>query len=726
MHSTRFCPSSDADTLARRIVVALSSGDDASAQESAVELSQYFASIFPHIPESSLLYAVSLSRKHPQAALKAWDTVLRRNPLQLEWLAQALRLAWQVQDVTYAARWTALLNHVFLTPPPVSLLVELEASGWNELGAVGIHNGQLRGWTWQTLNVDDGLPRFTAESAKTPALQVTFTQRLKTADRVLNVFSLNLPDVAGSYAVRVESTDGRQACGSPAMVSVIAPRKSQGGQASSVAMIIPVFADRRAALACIGSVLASRKHNRTPFELVVVWDCGPDTRLHADLQRLAARGKCTLHMLPYNMGFLGAVNFALERHPKQTALLLNADTLVCNDWLDRLHRAGSQRGVGTVTPFGTHAELLSFPTPQEKFSVTKLSQVRRLDAACRSANADDAVKNIPVGVGFCMYISQTALDRVGGLDGRKLFRGYGEEVDFCLHVRDAGLRNVAACNVFVGHVGERSFGAGKLALAIQNNIGLFTNYPDYRAEYNNFVAVDPLRRLRERAGWLALEPMNGPLHLGTILDGASPELLYLDECETMSAILLFQPCGERTRAMLRVRCNLPLPDMHFVLPRDFSSLSYLLTRLAPARIVAHSSTLRNNAILARLGLFPVLAESPRMDIPDTILGAAQGTWITPAPRSLAEWQILCRVARQTQVHGHTFKVLQLDTFWKGAPCPLNVWPAPEADSLSLAADGLLLFGTAFTPAWQRWAEEHGLAAFRVRHASAETREVLCA
>lgn len=717
---------SDAEILARRTLDALHAGDAASA----VEISQYFSAFFPHMDESLVLHALALSQANSSDtnALQAWDAVLRRNPLQPDCLAQALRLAWRCNSSKYNERWIALLRNTFLTAPPILLLQELDAHGQSMLGSIGIHNGMLRGWTWQSLKGNDGLPNFCVEtgSVVAPEINIGPIQRLKTADRVLNIFSLELPKVRGSYTVRVTNAPGRDVHGSPAVVSCPAlSLYKKAPRSNAVAVIIPVYADRRATLACIGSVLASRKANHTPFQIVVVWDHGPDTTVLDALQHLEAREKITLHIPPHNMGFLGAVNFALERHSGQSVVLLNADTLVCNDWLDRLHRIGARPGVGTVTPFGTHAELLSFPAPQVKVPVTRLAQVRRLDTACRKANADVASPSIPVGVGFCLYIPRTTLDAVGGLDGHDLFRGYGEEVEFCLRVRKHGLRNVAACNVFVGHVGERSFGAGKVALAAQNNVALFAQYPAYKTEYDNFIAVDPMRKLRERAATLAIKPLSGTLHVASVLDGASPDFLYLDDQDADFALLLLQPCGARTRAMLRVRQNMPLPDLHFVLPRDFSSLTHVLTRLSPTGIVSHNAAPLFDLILDRAGFRASPAESTKVSLSSITLGATPGKWITPAPRTLADWQRLCNVARQA--HKHVFKVIQLDAFWKQAPRPRNIWPAPVLGNLSLAADGLLLFGDAEgTAAWQRWAEDQGLAVHDMPAPAFQTRETLCA
>lgn len=722
-------PSPYAETLARRTLDALQAGDALNA----VDITQYFSTSFPSMEESLLLHAVALSQagdSAAEAALQAWDAVLRRNPLQTEYLMQALQVAWRCHSTTYAERWMSLLRNVFSLAPPFSLLLELEARGQELVGSVGISDGKLLGWTWQALDIKDALPQFFVEagSSAAPALRVEPIRRLKNDDRVLNIFAVDLPKVRGSYTVRVTDAQGRHAHGSPVVVSCpeLNFQKPKGSSAP-IAVIIPVYADRRATLACIGSVLASRKANRTAFEIVAVWDHGPDASLLAALQKLAARGLCTLHVPPYNMGFLGAVNYALERHSAQAVVLLNADTLVCAHWLDRLHRIGSRSGVGTVTPFGTHAELVSFPAPKKKVSVTRLRQVRLLDAACSTVNANVAPMEIPVGVGFCMYISRTALKTIGGLDGHSLFRGYGEEVAFCLCASKHNLRNLVACNVFVGHVGESSFGASKAALARQNNITILAKYPKYEAEYDSFIDTDPLLKFRQRAAEQAITLLDGPLHVANALLDASPDLVQLEEQGGHFALLLVQPCGDRIRVIMRVRQDMPFPDLFFELPQEISSLSSVLQRLKPSAIFAHGSSPLVSLLLSRLGLSAEPFVVQKAHIPTLVLGTTAGKWITPCPRTLHGWQGLCRVARQAQVHGHIFKVLQLESCWMDAPRPTNVWPAPPLESFAHVAEALLLFDAAdCVPAWQRWADDNKLAVYFLPEMSVQTRESLCA
>ncbi len=107
-----------------------------------------------------------------------------------------------------------------------------------------------------------------------------------------------------------------------------------------------------------------------------------------------------------------------------------------------------------------------------------LRETGRLAALARRANGG-AVVDIPVGVGFCMYIRRDCLDAVGLLRADVFAQGYGEENDFCLRARHLGWRHVAAPGVFVAHVGGQSFGAAASHLRARNSVLLERMHPGY-------------------------------------------------------------------------------------------------------------------------------------------------------------------------------------------------------------------------------------------------------
>jgi glycosyltransferase involved in cell wall biosynthesis len=130
-----------------------------------------------------------------------------------------------------------------------------------------------------------------------------------------------------------------------------------------VDVVVPVFNAYQVTRRCIESVLASRPNNgNTPFELVIVDDASTEPELVRYLDDLAASRRATLVRNVSNRGFVHSANCGLGLHPERDVLLLNSDTEVANDWLDRIRAcAYREADVGTVTPFSNNATICSYP-----------------------------------------------------------------------------------------------------------------------------------------------------------------------------------------------------------------------------------------------------------------------------------------------------------------------------------------------------------------------------
>ena len=105
--------------------------------------------------------------------------------------------------------------------------------------------------------------------------------------------------------------------------------------------------------------------------------------------------------------------------------------------------------------------------------------------------------DLPTGVGFCLYVTRACVEAVGPLS-ETYSRGYYEDVDYCLRAREAGLRNVCATGVYVGHAGSRSFRNEKRRLVARNLRILNERFPDHEPECIAFIKADPLRSARAK------------------------------------------------------------------------------------------------------------------------------------------------------------------------------------------------------------------------------------
>ena len=280
--------------------------------------------------------------------------------------------------------------------------------------------------------------------------------------------------------------------------------------AIAIDVVIPVYRGREETMACLTAVLATTTMlgAAMPGSVVVIDDASPDPDLAADLRILAASGRITLLRNPHNLGFPATVNRGLALHGDRDAIVLNADTLVSGDWWRRLRDAAhSAPDVGTATPLSNDATILSYPPGGGPPPAS--SAVAALDAVASAANPGLRVE-IPTGVGFCWYIRRACWDEVGGLSETLFGRGYGEENDFCLRARQMGWRHVAAADVFVAHVGGRSFGPEKARLLARNVALVNELHPGYDALVQRFIAADPLAAARRRIDLARLPPAPAP------------------------------------------------------------------------------------------------------------------------------------------------------------------------------------------------------------------------
>ena len=259
-------------------------------------------------------------------------------------------------------------------------------------------------------------------------------------------------------------------------------------------VIIPVYKGLLQTRRCIDSVLRSAQ--ATPFEVVAVDDASPDPEISRHLREMAEQGRITLLRNESNLGFVHSVNRGMALHPERDVVLLNSDTEVTNDWLDRLRRcACGQPDVGTVTPFSNNATICSYPFEGWTGGVPGTLGLAALDHLFATTNAGRAV-DLPTAVGFCMYIRRACLDRVGLFDASRFGRGYGEENDFCMRAAGAGWRNVLAGDVFVFHEGAVSFSGERSALTENAGKALTDLHPDYVRKVREFVMRDPASTLR--------------------------------------------------------------------------------------------------------------------------------------------------------------------------------------------------------------------------------------
>ncbi len=372
--------------------------------------------------------------------------------------------------------------------------------------------------------------------------------------------------------------------------------------ATGVDVVVPVYRGHAETLACLRSVLDCGHY---PLgTVIVVNDACPEPALVRDLTALAAAGQIMLLTNANNLGFPASVNRGMMVHADRDVVLLNADTLVAGDWLWRLRTAAYlSHDIGTVTPLSNDAEILSYPSGDEARSLPTATELVDLDQLAGSVNAGQMV-DLPTAVGFCMYIRRDCLVEVGAFDTRIFDRGYGEENDFCMRARRLGWRHVGAADVFVAHLGGRSFGRHKALLQARNRRILEGLHPGYEALVAEFIDADPLAEARKRldlARW-CIAPISRPAILLVTLALNGGVSRHVEERQRALSrlgqrVLVLRPvAGALARCRIEDPDHPDLRDMVFRTRDEIEPLVGMLARAGVCTIEYHH-TLHHDPIV---------------------------------------------------------------------------------------------------------------------------------
>jgi GT2 family glycosyltransferase len=264
----------------------------------------------------------------------------------------------------------------------------------------------------------------------------------------------------------------------------------------TVEIVLPIYGGLEVARRCLTSLMAS--HGRQHWHLTLIDDASPDPAVSAWLREVAALyPEVTVIANVRNLGFVATVNLGMRLAGRRDVVLLNSDTEVAGDWLDRLRQAAySAPRVGTVTPFSNNATICSFPRFCEANALPLGQTVEALHALFARTHAGLSLE-VPTAVGFCMYIRRGCLDETGEFDARTFGAGYGEENDFCLRASARGWKHLHALDVFVYHQGGVSFSDRQHGLQAAALEAMRRLHPRYEEQVREFVVRDPARPYRD-------------------------------------------------------------------------------------------------------------------------------------------------------------------------------------------------------------------------------------
>ena len=209
---------------------------------------------------------------------------------------------------------------------------------------------------------------------------------------------------------------------------------------------------------CLTSLL---EYTTKPYRLILV-DDGSDLETAKYLEEFAASPNVVLLRSEQATGYTYAANRGMRASSAEYIVLLNSDTLLTPEWLDRLVSCiQSDQRIGIVGPLSNTASWQSVPRIEsdgdwaanllpEGVTPAKMAQI----IASQSAKL---YPEMPLLNGFCLLLRKKLLDEVGLFDEKNFGRGYGEEDDLVLRARKLGWSMALADDVYIYHAQSKSY-----------------------------------------------------------------------------------------------------------------------------------------------------------------------------------------------------------------------------------------------------------------------------
>ncbi len=269
----------------------------------------------------------------------------------------------------------------------------------------------------------------------------------------------------------------------------------------NVDIIVPIYNAIDYVKECVDSLLHV-DHGVNNLKIYLINDCSTDLEIQKFINNVANFDNrfIAIHN-EKNLGFVGTCNKGIQISDKNDVVLLNSDTKVTKNWLYKMQQvAYSRNNVATVSPFtNSGAGILNIPDFYKNNSIPANHTLDSWSDVVEEISIENSLCTY-TNVGFCIYITRKAINKIGVLDYETFGKGNGEEIDFCLRARRAGFVNFIASNTFIQHEGS-SVSYSELEKLEKNNAKkilvekhtkiIEARYPEFNPWLNYILTKDP-------------------------------------------------------------------------------------------------------------------------------------------------------------------------------------------------------------------------------------------
>lgn len=195
-----------------------------------------------------------------------------------------------------------------------------------------------------------------------------------------------------------------------------------------------------------------KKEHTFTYEIILVDNASSDSsieKLQKDFNYLIKKQTLQVFINKDNLGFAKANNIGIRASKGDYVLLLNSDTVIKNDCLEKcISEIESDDNIGAlgckvILPDGKldHACKRGFPTPKASlYYLLKLHKKDSLKYGQYDALhlGEDEIGEVDCLMGAFMLMPKTVLNKVGLLD--EDFFMYGEDIDLCYRIKESGYK----------------------------------------------------------------------------------------------------------------------------------------------------------------------------------------------------------------------------------------------------------------------------------------------
>ena len=255
---------------------------------------------------------------------------------------------------------------------------------------------------------------------------------------------------------------------------------------------------------CIES-LAALDPGEFEVDILVLDDASPAPGWSERCRSAAERKGFGYYRTPRNLGIPRNMNLGMLRAVDagyDAVILLNSDTVLPRNLVPTLVRPLiDDPSISSTTAWSNNVSIYSLPNELPDRLGARPELVSWISEQLDLEFCGQIIP-VPSGVGFCMALPTSAIDRVGLMD--PLFgRGYSEEIDWCLRSHSEGFSSVLVPSCFVYHAGsgitraEGMVGQGDHIVHAHQSI-IDHRHPHYRSELIAFTASNVTDQLKER------------------------------------------------------------------------------------------------------------------------------------------------------------------------------------------------------------------------------------